>query len=193
MKNTLIITLIIFGNLMITSCGSSSPPVRSGSTEAPAKQDYSTSGFPDFFLNPPTSEDAFYGVGTAKKQNPSLAKKTATARARDEIAQTVQVKVNNMLKDFMQESGVGENAEALEFTESVSKQVSSQALTGSKIIKTEVAKDGTFYVLVEYALQNAVDASVSEARNQEALYNEFKARQGFEALEKELNSLNTGP
>ena len=56
-----------------------------------------------------------------------------------------------------------------------------------------MAKDGTFYVLVEYALQNAVDASVSEARNQEALYNEFKARQGFEALEKELNSLNTGP
>jgi len=53
MKNTLIITLIIFGNLMITSCGSSSPPVRSGSTEAPVKQDYSTSGFPDFFLNPP--------------------------------------------------------------------------------------------------------------------------------------------
>ncbi|HIB73664.1 MAG TPA: hypothetical protein EYO50_07065 [Candidatus Marinimicrobia bacterium] len=193
MKNTLIITLIIFGNLMITSCGSSSPPVRSGSTEAPAKQDYSTSGFPDFFLNPPTSEDAFYGVGTAKKQNPSLAKKTATARARDEIAQAVEVKVNNMLRDFIQESGVGENAQALEFTESVSKQVSSQALTGSKIIKTEVAKDGTFYVLVEYALQNAVDASVSEARNQEALYNEFKARQGFEALEKELNSLNTGP
>ena len=193
MKNTLIITLIIFGNLMITSCGSSSPPVRSGSTEAPAKQDYSTSGFPDFFLTPPTAEDAFYGVGTAKKQNPSLAKKTATARARDEIAQAVEVKVNNMLRDFIQESGVGENAQALEFTESVSKQVSSQALTGSKIIKTEVAKDGTFYVLVEYALQNAVDASVSEARNQEALYNEFKARQGFEALEKELNSLNTGP
>jgi len=111
----------------------------------------------------------------------------------DEIAQAVEVKVNNMLRDFIQESGVGENAQALEFTESVSKQVSSQALTGSKIIKTEVAKDGTFYVLVEYALQNAVDASVSEARNQEALYNEFKARQGFEALEKELNSLNTGP
>ena len=179
--------------LMVSGCGSSTPPVRSGSTEAPAKQDYSTSGYPDFFLNPPTAEDAFYGVGTAKKQNPSLAKKTATARARDEIAQAVNVKVSTMLKDFMQESGVGENAQALEFTESVSKQVSSQALAGSKIIKTEVAKDGTFYVLVEYALQNAVDASVSEARNQEALYNEFKARQGFEALEKELNSLNTGP
>ena len=193
MKNTLIITLIISGNLMITSCGSSSPPARSGSTETPTKQDYTTAGMPDFFVNPPTSEDKFYGVGTAKKQNPSLAKKTATARARDEISQAVQVKVNNMLKDFMQESGVGENAQALEFTESVSKQVSSQTLAVSKIIKTEVAKDGTFYVLVEYALQDAVDASVSEARNQEALYNEFKARQGFEALEKELNSLNTGP
>ena len=126
--------------LMVSGCGSSNPPVRSGSTEAPAKQDYSTSGYPDFFLNPPTAEDAFYGVGTAKKQNPSLAKKTATARARDEIAQAVNVKVSTMLKDFMQESGVGENAQALEFTESVSKQVASQALAGSTILKTEVGK-----------------------------------------------------
>ena len=188
MKYNITITFIILGNLIFTSCGSTA---RSGSTESPAKQDYSTSGYPDFFLSPPVSNDLFYGVGTAKKQNPSLAKKTATARARDEIAQTVEVKVNNMLKDFMQESGVGESAQALEFTESVSKQVSSQVLSGSKIINTEVAKDGTFYVLVEYSLSAAVDASIDEARKQEALYNEFKARQGFEALENELKSMDT--
>ena len=179
--------------LMVSGCGSSNPPVRSGSTEAPAKQDYSTSGYPDFFLNPPTAEDAFYGVGTAKKQNPSLAKKTATARARDEIAQAVNVKVSTMLKDFMQESGVGENAQALEFTESVSKQVASQALAGSTILRTEVGKDGTFYVLVSYSLASAIDASINEAKKEEVLYNEFKARQGFDALEKELGKLDTSP
>ena len=171
-KQISLILLTAFIVLMVSSCGSSAPK---------------------FFLNPPTAEDAFYGVGTAKKQSTSLAKKAATARARDEIAQTVEVKVNNMIKDFMQESGVGENAQALEFTESVSKQVSSTVLRGSKIIKTEVAKDGTFYVLVKYGLQNAIDASINEAKKEEALFNEFKARQGFDALEKELGKLDTAP
>ena len=158
--------------LMVSGCGSSTP---------------------QFFLNPPTAEDAFYGVGTAKKQNPSLAKKTATARARDEIAQAVDVKVSTMIKDFMQESGVGENAQALEFTESVSKQVASQALAGSTILRTEVGKDGTFYVLVSYSLASAIDASINEAKKEEVLYNEFKARQGFDALEKELGKLDSSP
>ena len=171
-KQISLILLTAFLGLMVSGCGSSAPK---------------------FFLNPPTAEDAFYGVGTAKKQSQSLAKKTATARARDEIANTVEVKVNNMLKDFMQESGVGENAQALEFTESVSKQVSSIALKGCKIIETDMAKDGTFYVLVRYRLQDAIDASVNEAKKEEALYNEFKARQGFDALEKELSKLDTAP
>ena len=166
------VLLTAFIVLMVSGCGSTAPK---------------------FFLNPPVDEDAFYGVGTAKKQSQSLSKKAATARARDEIAQAVSVKVNNMLKDFMQESGVGDNAQALEFTESVSKQVSSIALKGSKIIETNMAKDGTFYVLVKYGLQNAIDASVNEAKKEEALYNEFKAKQGFDALEKELAKLDTAP
>ena len=47
-----------------------------------------------------------------------------------------------------------------------------------------MGKDGTFYVLVSYSLANAIDASINEANKEEALYNEFKARQGFDALEK---------
>ena len=56
-----------------------------------------------------------------------------------------------------------------------------------------MAKDVTFYVLVKYRLQYAIDASVNEAKKEEALYNEFKARQGFDALEKELGKLDTAP
>jgi hypothetical protein len=56
-----------------------------------------------------------------------------------------------------------------------------------------VGKDGTFYVLVSYSLASAIDASINEANKEEALYNEFKARQGFDALEKELGKLDTAP
>ena len=155
--------------LMVSGCGSSAPK---------------------FFLNPPTAEDAFYGVGTAKKQSRSLAKKTATARARDEIAQAVEVKVNNMLKDFMQESGVGDNAQALEFTESVSKQVANTSLSGAVVKEAAQGDDGMIYVLVEYPLSAVRQTALAEAKKREAQYTEFKARQSFEDLEKEIAKLN---
>jgi len=171
----------IMVGLLLIGCASTN---RSGSTEESAMKDV-----PDWFLNPPKAEGVYYGVGSAKKQNPSLAKNAATARARNEIARAVEAKVSTMLKDFMQESGVGDNAQALEFTEMVTKQVSSVALKGSTIKNTYLTKDGTIYVLVEYPLNALRQATLNEAQKQEALYNEFKAKQGFNALEKAIENL----
>lgn len=152
------------------------------------------SSIPDWYLNPPMSDNVFYGVGDANRAQMALSKKVATARARDEVANAIEVKVSTMLKDFMQSSGIGEDASALEFNESVSKHVAQVSMKGCVVSKTHVAKDGTMYVLVEYSAGTARDEAINKAKEEikkrEALYNEFKARQGFEALEKELNSMN---
>ncbi|SVD13290.1 uncharacterized protein METZ01_LOCUS366144 [marine metagenome] len=131
-----------------------------------------------------TAEDAFYGVGFAKKQNPALAKKAAAARARTEISEAVKIQVSSMLKDFMQESGIGESAQALEFTESVTKQVTSNSLSGSVIEDTYFSNDGSVWVLVSYSLDNTRKSAANAASKEEALYNEFKASQAF----NEMNS-----
>ncbi|MCF7802996.1 MAG: LPP20 family lipoprotein [Candidatus Marinimicrobia bacterium] len=176
---SLLVIVFVF-SISLQNCGSS----RSGSTEESPMKDV-----PEWFLVQPEAEDAIYGVGSAKKQNPSLARKSAIARARDDIASQVQTKVSSMLKDFMQESGVGENAQALEFTQSVSKQVVDISLEGSKVKEVYPAKDGTFYALVEYPLESLRQSTLSEAQKQEALYNEFKAQQGFDALKEEINNM----
>jgi len=150
----------------------------------------SKSSLPDFFLNPPTSTDYLYGVGNAKKANLSLARQTATARARDEISRSVSVKVSNMIKDFLQQSGVGESAQTLEFTESVSKQVANTSLSGATVKEVSQGDDGMIYVLVEYPLSAVRQTALAEAKNREAQYTEFKARQSFEDLEKEIAKLN---
>lgn len=147
------------------------------------------SAVPGWYRNPPEAEDAIYGVGMAAKQNPTLARQTAIARARQDVAGQVSVRVSSMLKDFMQESGVGENARALEFTQSVTKQVTDVALKGAKVKEVRITDDGTMYALVEYPLAALREAGLSEAQRQEALYNEFKAQQGFEALEKALRNM----
>jgi len=148
------------------------------------------SSLPDFFLNPPTSPEYLYGVGNAQKANLSLARQTATARARTEVANAVSVKVSSVIKDFLQQSGVGENAQALEFTESVSKQVANISLSGAVVKEASQGDDGMIYVLVEYPLSAVRQAALEEAKKREAQYTELKARQSFEDLEKEIAKLN---
>ena len=181
MKRKLI--LLATGIAVLTAAGCAGPTV-SGTTESRESRDV-----PEWSVNRPVTEGIIFGVGQAKKQNPSLAKKVAAQRARDEIAATVRVKVESLVKDFMQESGVGESAKALEFTQSVSKGVTDATLTGAMIKEAFLARDGTYFVLMEYSLDNARRAAIESARREEAAWNEFKAVQGFEALEAELTKL----
>lgn len=174
-----LVFLVALGTLL--SCASGT---KSGSTEE------TMSDMPEWFINREISEDIYYGMGMAKKQNPSLGLKAATARARDDIAQQISVKVENLMKDFMQESGVGENAQSLEFTSSVSKQVVSKTLKGSSPDKQVRAKDGTWYVRIRYSKADARNAVLEAANREAALFNEFKAQQGFDDLEKAIEKLD---
>ncbi len=181
MKKTII--LVLSGVVMAALAGCAGPKV-SGTTEERESRD-----MPEWALQPPEMEGMLYGVGQAKKQNPSLAKTVAAQRAREEIAATIKIKVERLVKDFMQESGVGQRAQALEFTSAVSKGVTDATLTGSLIKEAYLAKDGTYFILVEYSLDEARHQAIEAARQEEALYNEFKAEQGFDALEAELAKL----
>ena len=181
MKTKLILPAVLSLGLILTACAG---PTVSGTTESRESRDA-----PDWAMNRPSVEGFIFGVGQAKKQNPSLAKKVAAQRARDEIAASIKVKIESLVKDFMQESGVGQQAGALEFTQSVSKGVTDAMLTGAMIKEAYLAKDGTYFVLLEYSLDNARRAAIESARREEAAWGEFNASQGFDALEKELAKL----
>ncbi len=181
MKKLLVLTLMIPMALMIMNCGAEKPKAK-------------MVDIPDWYLNPPQAEDAIYQAGDALKVSMALAKDAADARARDAIARTIEVKVTNMMKDFMQQSGVGQDAEALEFTSNVSKQVANTVLRGCKIVKREMKTEGSQYhgySLAEYNLNSLVQETLNEARKQKALYNEAKANMSFEELEKEIEKLKS--
>ena len=154
----------------------------------------STSDVPDWYLNPAKYEGMFVGVGDALRPQMSLSKQVATSRARTEISRAVETEVKSALKDYIQASGIGADAGALEFTESVSKTLSNKVLKGSIIEKTEI-KNGTVFVMVTYDINEVRTQAKETARNaakrQESLYNEFKARQGFEALDKEFDQMES--
>ncbi len=145
--------------------------------------------------NPPRAEDAFYGVGEAKMASSTLGRQAAAGRARIDIATAISVKVAFLLRDMLEQSGI--NGEAIQYTQSVSKQIVEVQLEGAEIIKSQrIEKSGTitWFVLVEYpvgaAREMSVDLAKQEMRRQEALYNKFVAEQGFEKLDEELDKLS---
>lgn len=178
MKKLIVFALLIPMAFMLVNCG--------------GKPKAKMNDIPEWYLNPPTAEDAIYEAGDAAKQSMGLAKEAADARARDAISRTIEVKVSNMLKNFMQESGIGEDAEALEFTSSVSKQVSNNVLHGARIVKREMKTEGSTYhaySLAEYNMNSLIQETLNAAKKQKALYNEAKANLSFDELEKEIQKL----
>ena len=147
---------------------------------------------PEWYLNPPNFEDKFVGVGDALRPQFSLSKQVATERARVEVARAVETTVNSSLNDHMQASGMGMEAGATEFTESVSKSLVSTTLKGCTIEKTEIFKDRVF-VMVTYdakkAREEAKVAARDLAKKEESLYNEFKARQAFDSLDQAIDRM----
>lgn len=174
MKN---IVLCVLVSTFIAGCSATKPDI------------YKSADSPSWFLVPLIEADFLYGVGMANKQNPSLSKKAATTRARAEISQSVSVKVSTMMKDFMQESGMGENAQATELTESITKQVSSNVLNGSVIKEAFSAKDGTIYILAQLSLKKVNSEALNAVKREESLFNEFKATKGFNDLEQSVSDM----
>ena len=178
MKNKLIwLSLTVF---LLTLWGCAGGP-RSGSTEE------TTSETPEWWFNPSVSETHFYAFGQAKKQNPSLAQKVAQQRARADISNQVKSSVQNEIRDYMQESGLGETAQALEFSENTTVAISNNVLQGAVSDKYSKGKDGTVYIRVSYPKDGVDKALLSSAKREEALYNEFKASQAFDRLEQKFS------
>jgi len=152
---------------------------------------------PEWVLSPPSAEDGLYGTGLAKMQNPALTKKAADNRARDEVVLAIQGKVQTMMKDFMQETGLGEEGQSLQFAQSVSKAIGSSVMQGCKIVKRKVCPDGTWYSLALWPMglsetlkKDIAQQTKKQAQKEAALYNEFKATKAFEALDMEMDKLD---
>ena len=174
MKKFIAISLPLL--LLLSACGTSAP-----------KPVTSSKDFPDWFLNPPQNKDMFYGAGSAMRPQLNLAKKIATARARDELARQISTQVNSVLKDFEKSVGVGMDAQATEVNESALSNTLSRSLQNSRIEKAEMI-NGTMFVLVSYNATEAAEAAKAAAKATadriKAYKEELDANKAWDDLEK---------
>lgn len=157
-------------------------------------------GAPDWVIVSGEGENlSAVGVAVIGKSGLQYARIEATAAARDEMARTLSIKVNNMFKTFNQTTGLGDDQSIDRVTVNVSKQLASQTISGSKQIGSWVSQCAELYVLVgldETLVKQAVkEESISSIRNDVALWQQFLEKQAQDeldaAIEKEFKNTVT--
>ncbi len=154
-------------------------------------------GAPSWVLNPQL-EGGFSAIGVAKlsKAGMQFTRTQAMANGRDELARQISIKVNNMVKDFTQATGVAEAEVVDKVASTVSKQVTSQTLNGTVIKDMWISKTDNLYVLMVLdpkmatTMKDTIKGSVASSyKNDEALWQQFQSKKAQEELDKAVSEM----
>ena len=149
---------------------------------------------PEFTCNPYV-EGMVTALGIAPMNaggDKAFQRSEAMANARNALTRALEVKVSNMVKTYKGTTGAGQSATFDKATSEVSKQVAAQTLKNSRQIGMSWTNPKTkeLYLLVgiktpevKKAMGNAIKTSF---KNDEALYQQFLAKQATGELDKEL-------
>jgi hypothetical protein len=147
---------------------------------------------PIWVCDGPIEGMAVGAVGSAAKSDAGIAfmKQMAATDARVQLAQNMKVQVQNMIKQYAETTGAGSKETVDRVNTSVTKQITDQSLTGTKIFRSITGPDGTLYVLVgldEAATQKLTEAAVKTSMgNDQAAWQQFRAQKGQDELAAEI-------
>ena len=184
----LLFSSAVIATMIFTGCANSN---NSPAPKAPSCQIEGASA-PDWVCNGGANmEGGIFAVGSAQKSPLDIGfqRQEAMAAARDELSRQMSIKVKNMFKSYMSSTGTGNAQTAERVATNVSKQLSKEVLQGSKLLKTWISPKGTMYVLVGMPnVKKAVkQAAKTTLHNDQALWQEFKAKKAQEELDAEID------
>lgn len=140
----------------------------------------------------PIVEGAYAGVGIAPKSAAGMGhmRRVALANGRSDLAQQIKAQVKDKIETFTRTTGVGDSEVVDQVNTAVSKQVAKVDLAGSKGVDMWTAPSGTIYMLVtvpEATVNGEVKQAVKTSfKNDEALWQQFQAKNALESLDKEF-------
>jgi hypothetical protein len=144
---------------------------------------------PEWYLDVPKGDDRLVGVATATSLDLQTAIDKAKQDGRAEIARQLDVRVTGMSKQFVEETGINDDAELLGMFTQVSRSVISDSLTGSRIAEQDLSREGTgyrAYVMMEMPIGEANARFVERIKAQQRLYTRFRASEAFEELDRQV-------
>ena len=142
---------------------------------------------PDWFMNPPSSDNYVYATQSATSQRMQVALDKATNSARGALASQLETKVEGMTKSFTEE--VGDDLRQ-QYTET-QKTITSRVLRGTSPKEREVYKqeNGTYraFVLMELPVGEAAKELMSKIKQNDEMYTRFRASKAFEDMNKAVD------
>ena len=184
----LLFSSAIIATMLFTGCANSNNP---SVPKAPSCQIEGANAY-DWVCNGGSNmEGGVFAVGSAQKSPLGIGfqRQEAMAAARDALSRQMSVKVKNMFKTYMSSTGTGDAQTAERVATNVSKQLSKEVLQGSKLLNTWISPKGTMYVLVgmKNIKQAVKQAAKTTLHNDQALWQEFKAKKAQENLDAEID------
>ncbi len=177
MKLKGIVILFVAGLIILTAC--SSGKKEKAPTPVFEPDWFGLQGDPDFV----------YTYGQAEKVSQNASEQAAYANAMQEAAQYVEAHVQSMIKNYTEEAGV-EDPQVLALTSSVTRVVSNAKFSGTQISRRQsyVTDENRYKTFIRVSIpKDEIDRSLrNQIRNEEALYNQFKASQAFQELDRVL-------
>ena len=106
----------------------------------------------------------------------------------------MRVRVSNMIKAYVETTGAATTETVDKVNSSVSKLITSETLTGSRVYRSITSPAGTVYVLVGLdpnATQQAAERALKTSMNNDrALWQQFKSKQAQDELAAEIAKIN---
>jgi hypothetical protein len=178
--------------LLLTGCGSDEVKEAAPDCVFP---DSPATDAPGWVCDEPVEGVEVSAVGVAEKTaaGHSFMKNMAATDARVQLAQSMKVHVQNMVKQYAETTGSADAETVDKVNTSVTKQITDETLVGTKIFKTRTSPNGTLYVLLgmdaamaAQATENAIKTSMG---NDKALWQQFKAQKAQDELAADIANM----
>ena len=178
----------------LSGCFGGKEAVKHETTVAPGcvYPDAPTMAAPLWVCDAPVEGVAVSAVGShaPSAAGPAFMKEQAAASARVQLAQQMKVTVNNMVKQYVETTGAASAETVDKVNTSVSKLITAETLTGSRVFRSITSPNGAMYVLVGLdptVTKEAVEKVLKTSMNSDqALWQQFKAKKGQEELAEEI-------
>jgi hypothetical protein len=150
------------------------------------------------WINEQPPEDMLWGIGVGSEAQMQMRMTMADTRARADIARQLQTLVQNMVVDYAREAGGIDNTAALQFAETVTRNVSQATLTGAvPDVRWNTPDNKNLWVRIKMSKADAAAAAAAQAQkaieNEASRYAEFKAMDALKMMESQLDKNSTSP
>lgn len=134
------------------------------------------------------------GYSQPSKAGNSFMKQMASSDARVQLAAIFKTRVQNMIKQYAETTGAADSETVNRVNTSVSKLITNETLIGSRIFRTRSSPTGGLYVLIGLDTANVQQAAKQSIQtsmnNDQALWQEFKAKKAQDELALEISKMH---